>query len=61
MQVTKYGRIKAKKLDCTGCGASLAYAPKDLKYKKLPGGAYVYVTCPVCGRHNEAETWRAEK
>lgn len=55
MQITKYGRIKAKKLDCLGCGASLAYTPKDIKRKLLPYGEYVYITCPVCGRHNEAE------
>lgn len=57
MQVTKYGRIKAKKLDCVACGATLAYTPKDIKSRRLPCGEYVYITCPVCGRHSEAERW----
>ena len=57
MHVTKYGEIKAKKLECRSCGATLSYTPMDVKEKQLMGRVYHYITCPVCGVNSEAETW----
>lgn len=57
MQVIKYGRIKAKRTECKGCRALLEYIPRDVKVKRISGHATLRVTCPICGRSNEAESW----
>ena len=57
MQVTKYGDIKPKKLDCRSCGATLSYTPMDVKGQRLLERDYFYTICPVCGVRTEVEKW----
>lgn len=44
MRVLQHGHIKPKLVRCTGCGAILEYAPRELRVKR----DIVFLVCPDC-------------
>ena len=57
MQVTEYGRVKAKHAKCKLCGAGVEYTPADLRVRTVHGKEYIFITCPVCKTSIDAENW----
>lgn len=55
MKVTKYGRVRPKKLTCRDCEAVLEYTQADVKHTRTPGQVYDYIVCPVCGQVNRIQ------